>query len=74
MVFTNDNGALVFKTKGETVRIEAWGENALRVRATMFPKFTDRAWALTEKPTVTKGDVKIGKPTEWCGDGCNPDW
>ncbi len=74
MVFTSDNGALVFKTKGETVRIEAWGENALRVRATMFPKFTDRAWALTEKPTVTKGDVKIGKPTEWCGDGCNPDW
>ena len=74
MFFINDNGALVFKTKGETVRIEAWGENALRVRATMFPKFTGHDWALTEKPSVTKGDVKIGKPAEWCGDGTNPDW
>ncbi len=74
MLFTNDNGALVFKTKGETVKIEAWGENALRVRATMFPKFTGHDWALTEKPSVTKGDVKIGKLTEWCGDGSNPDW
>ena len=74
MYFINDNGALVFKTKGETVRIEAWGENALRVRATMFPKFTGHDWALTEKPSVTKGDVKIGKPAEWCGDGTNPDW
>ncbi len=74
MLFTNDNGALVFKTKGETVRIEAWGENALRVRATMFSMFTGKDWALTEKPSITKGDVKIGKLTEWCGDGSNPDW
>ena len=52
MEFRNDNGALVFKRAGETVRIEAWGENSLRVRATMLPEFTGHDWALSEKPSV----------------------
>ena len=47
MRFVNDNGALVFYHLGETVRIEAWGKDSLRVRSTMFSGFTGNAWALT---------------------------
>ncbi|MCR5656979.1 MAG: family 31 glucosidase [Butyrivibrio sp.] len=57
MIFTNDNGALVAKRQGETLRIEAWGENSLRVRSTMYPEFTGNNWALTEE--VKKADTQI---------------
>lgn len=66
MEFIKDGNALVFKTKGETVRIEPWGKNALRVRATMFPKFTGNDWALTEKQSG-KSEIFIGKPDKWMG-------
>lgn len=69
MQFVNDNGALVVKQSGETLRIEAWGKDALRVRATMFPQFTDHLWALTEDPSVTKGDVQIYEADQRVGDG-----
>ena len=69
MVFRNDNGALVFQRAGETVRIEAWGENSLRVRATMLPEFTGNDWALTEKPSVTEGKVEFFERDHWVGDG-----
>lgn len=69
MEFINDNGALVFKRQGETVRIEAWGENSLRVRATMLPEFTGHDWALTEKPSVNQGKVEFFERDHWVGDG-----
>ena len=37
MIFTNDNGALIARRMGETLRIEPWGRDSLRVRATMQP-------------------------------------
>ncbi len=69
MRFENANGALVFYHKGETVRIEAWGEDSLRVRSTMNRSFTDREWALTE--SVEKCDTTVSIDTEdhWVGDG-----
>ncbi len=39
MRFVNDNGALVCYHNGEMVRIEAWGEDSLRVRAVMGSSF-----------------------------------
>ena len=69
MEFRNENGALVFQRAGETVRIEAWGENSLRVRATMLPEFTGNDWALTEKPSVTQGKVEFFERDHWVGDG-----
>ena len=60
MIFLNDNGALVARHRGETLRIEAWGENSLRVRATMQPKFGEKRWALSEEPAATKAQVRIG--------------
>ncbi|SEF97211.1 alpha-D-xyloside xylohydrolase [Butyrivibrio sp. Su6] len=49
MVFTDENGALVAKRQGETLRIEGWGEDSLRVRSTMYPDFTGNNWALEKK-------------------------
>ena len=48
MDFRNENGVLIARRNGETLRIEAWGKDSLRVRATMFSKFTGNNWALTE--------------------------
>ena len=58
MIFEEKNGALIAKRQGETLKIEPWGDNSFRVRATRYPDFTGNDWALTEtvKPA---GDVKI---------------
>ncbi len=69
MLFVKDEYSLVVKHQGETLRIEPWGKNALRVRATMFPTFTDKAWALTEEVEKNIGEVKIYEETCYMGDG-----
>lgn len=69
MQFINDYGALVIKTKGETVRIEAWGEDSFRVRATMLPEFTGNAWALTEEVPAKQCKIEIYEKDHWVGDG-----
>lgn len=48
MQFIQEQNALVCRRQGETLRIEAWGRDALRVRATMYPQLSGRDWALTE--------------------------
>ena len=66
MKFENDNGALVCRHLGETVRIESWGKDALRVRASLSPAFTENHWALTEptaKCSATKSKV-LPSPTD----------
>lgn len=73
MYFFDDCGALVAKHRGETLRIEPWGKDSLRVRATMFSSFTDYAWALTEEVPITDTTVKIYSPEEWDGDPYIPD-
>ena len=50
---------LEVKHQGETLRIEAWGSDALRVRASMYPAFTDHNWALTEKISHDRPAVQI---------------
>ena len=46
--FKIEDNAVVFKRKYETVRIEGWGENGIRVRTTENRNFTAEDWALTE--------------------------
>ncbi len=46
----NDNEVLIYKYDSECVRIEAWGENALRIRATRNREFTSHDWALITQP------------------------
>jgi alpha-D-xyloside xylohydrolase len=43
-----DSTSLTFKYDSETVRLEAWGRNALRVRATHEAFFPTEDWALSE--------------------------
>lgn len=59
--FTEENGALIARSRNETIRIEGWGNNALRVRTTLLKKLPEDAHALTEnvahsaKVTIDEG-------------------
>ena len=53
----NMDGALLYRCNGEKLLVEAWGENGLRVRATMHPDFSGNDWALS--PGRTEGKVDI---------------
>ena len=55
MRFQTKNGVLIAQANGETLRIEPWGKDSLRVRATMLPGFSGKDWALTEVPEKTRG-------------------
>ena len=48
-MFWEKEGKLIYSYDGETVCIEAWGKDALRVRATKNRSFTGRDWALEAK-------------------------
>ncbi len=45
-MFLQDGNALIFKKKFETVRIESWGKNALRIRATKNNEFTGNLYGM----------------------------
>ncbi len=62
MEFFERDGALIMRKNGETLRIEPWGEDSLRVRATMLPDIQDGDMALCERPK--SGSVKIEAPGE----------
>ena len=59
MQFFNRNGVLEAKRNGETLRIESWGKNSLRVRATKLLEIQDTDWALTEEADRTPAGVEI---------------
>lgn len=69
MQFMTEKNALIAKHQGETLRIEAWGPDSLRVRAWMYEKDKDREWALTEKPAATNAEVSVDLEDLWNGDG-----
>ncbi len=48
MGFKREGSALVFYHQGERLKIEPWGRDSLRVRATVLRDFTGNDWALTE--------------------------
>jgi len=57
-MFENYEGKLYFTNNRERVLIESWGENALRIRATKNPGFTNRDWAL-EPIEAAQGAVEV---------------
>lgn len=59
-MFTEKENALLICLFGERVRIEAWGENALRVRATKRTDFSGKPQALTAC-TDFSGEICIGE-------------
>ena len=68
MQFFVAQNALLCKRQGETLRIEPWGRDALRVRATMEPEIREKSWALTE-PSDSVAEIQISEEPHWVGDG-----
>ena len=72
----NRSGKLFYQNSGEQLQIEAWGKNALRVRATQRRDFDPRDWALDPRDAgcgevqiqKTTGSNRMGFPeTKWTG-------
>ena len=55
MKFWQEEQSLLWKHGYETVMITPWGKNALRVRATKYPRFTENDWALEEQVPASEG-------------------
>ena len=72
-MFFQDGNALVFKKGGEIVRIEGWGKNALRLRATKNNDFTGNLWALCPKDELpadqTAAKIEITEQRAWIKNG-----
>ena len=51
MILTRDN-LLIYRYRNETVHVEPWGTNAVRVRATKNPAFPENDWALASRPSA----------------------
>ena len=69
MEFLCEKNALTARRGGETLRIEGWGKDALRVRAVMYDAWTGNDWALTETPEQTECRVESGTVEQKTGDG-----
>ena len=63
--FHIEEGALIFKRRYETVRIEGWGEHGLRVRSTENHTFTKENWALSENVPHTASVWTEDRMTRW---------
>ena len=64
MQFTAEKNALTARRGGETLRIEGWGRDSLRVRAVMYDGWTGNDWALTETPEAADCEVQTGRDTD----------
>lgn len=60
-MFIRKDQALVVKHAGETLRIEAWGKDSLRIRSTMYPSFSEHDWALTQTPKDTDFAIEMNE-------------
>ncbi len=69
MKFIKDNSALVCFHQGEQIRIEPWGKDSFRVRATMQREFSGKAWALTEPVESVQAQIVVEEVDHWVGDG-----
>src|SRR6187402_1560732 len=58
MLLSKDN-VLHYTYDSELVRIESWGPNAFRVRATKFHTLPVDKWALTVKPAPTTPSISV---------------
>ena len=61
MEFIREGNALVCRRLGETLRLEPWGPEALRVRATMGERIDPEPLALTEPPEAAESVVRISE-------------
>lgn len=58
-MFLKERDRLIRKFDNETVWIEPWGDNSLRVRATLLPEMPDNKWALLDRQEKENDNLKI---------------
>ena len=68
MLFQKDGNALTASRGGETLRIEGWGRDSLRVRAWMDDNRCNCDWALTETPEPAACTIVIGEESSRDGE------
>lgn len=61
MKFYTEENALIVHSGHETLRIEPWGQDSLRVRATLNPELEPGDWILT-RPEVARADIDLEGP------------
>lgn len=54
-----DNGKIIFKFDAETLIVEAWGRDSLRVRATKLPEMPENEWALLAPKKAVAATAKM---------------
>ena len=59
MAFKVDGNKLIYRNDGETLQIEPWGENSLRVRGTKTPEISKEPWALLDPEVECKAEIKV---------------
>ena len=57
--FTIENGVLTFQNSGETLQVEAWGANSLRVRSRMMGEIIETDFALLPPIDKNKASLSI---------------
>lgn len=62
--YSIEEGKLIFENNGETLQIEAWGENSLRVRSRMMGEIIDTDYALLPNRSDIKVKIEIDKETQ----------
>jgi alpha-D-xyloside xylohydrolase len=62
--FTAENGKLIFENNGETLQIEAWGENSLRIRSRMMGEILDTDFALLPVNGNAEAEIKIDRDAQ----------
>lgn len=58
-MFLKERDRLIRKFDNETIWIEPWGDNSLRVRATLLPEMPDNKWALLDRQEKENDNLKI---------------
>ena len=61
MIFEAQGNALIARRGGETLRIESWGKDSLRVRSYLYDTNSESDFALTEKPEETDCRICISQ-------------
>jgi len=59
--FRQEKNSLLWEKYHETVQIEPWGPNSLRVRATMSPEICDDLPGALLDPIATEAQIDIGE-------------
>lgn len=59
MFFNQKDRALICRQQNETLKIEPWGKNSLRVSSTLYPDFSSNNWALSDIAAAGNSDISI---------------